>query len=160
MFVKRAAATVTATAAVIAMTSTAVLADPTHGANADGSTLGIQTQAHSVWRVTAVPDVYYQCSGTPNTSSRKCKFKALYNGTPIISPGGRVLFTAPAGDIMQVTCYYYGNPPSGFHSDGIEDHIDYLQTDSNITSDHVPDYYVAEGGKVPYQAPYDIVECG
>jgi hypothetical protein len=144
MSIRHMAVLLGAAAATIALTGTSALAAP--------------RPAATVWHATASPDVYYSCSGTPFTSGRECKLKLKYNGTPVFNPGGSIAFTAPAGDIARVTCYYYGNPPSPWKTDGIEDHINYLSTDTTFVG-HIPDYYVDEGGEVPYDSPYDLSEC-
>ena len=61
----------------------------------------------------------------------------------------------PAGDYVQVTCWYYGNMP-GYAADGYEDHVVWVSTLGNFTG-HIPDDYVHLGGTPNNEG---ISECG
>jgi hypothetical protein len=58
------------------------------------------------------------------------------------------------GSLVDITCWYYGNPPSGYAGDGILDHA------VSPVVGHIPDPYVNEGNENPWQSPYDLPECG
>ena len=55
--------------------------------------------------------------------------------------------------LISITCWYYGNAPSGFANDGVMDHA--------VIPDvgHIPDPYVNEGGENPWQSPWDLPHC-
>jgi hypothetical protein len=107
----------------------------------------------------AAPDVEYSCSGTPNTSSRRCYFQTQNGYAPLFAPNGSLHALLPLNDKVLVTCYYYGNPPAPYLGDGVQDHVTWENTIGNFTG-HIPDEYIDEGGDYPYDYPFDIAECG
>jgi hypothetical protein len=115
-------------------------------------------------RAKAVPAVEYSCSGNINTPFRQCYLqtqKPLYGGTghaPLFAPNGSLHALLPLNDKVLVTCYYFGNPPSPYIGDGIEDHVTWENTIGNFTG-HIPDAYIDEGNADPYNYPFDLDEC-
>lgn len=110
-------------------------------------------------RTHAVPDVLYSCSGIIFTASRQCYFQTENGNAPLFAPNGSLHKLLPLNDKVLVTCFYFGNPPAPYLSDGIEDHVVWENTVGDFTG-HIPDAYINEGGEAPYNYPYDISQCG
>jgi len=132
------------------------------GGAAQASGVALHTGA-SKMRIQAAPDVTYSCSGTPNQPSRRCYFQtkapAGYSGhAPLFSPDGSLHLTLPLNDKVLVTCYYFGNPPSSYAGDGIEDHVTWENGVGSYTG-HIPDPYINEGNATPPDYPYELAEC-
>lgn len=73
------------------------------------------------------------------------------NGNAPLFITGFIQESLPLNDSVTVTCYYKGNPPSGYLSDGFQDHV----TRENWPfshSGHIPDAYVNLGGRTPPEA--------
>ena len=56
--------------------------------------------------------------------------------------------------LISITCWYYGNAPSGYANDGVLDHA------VIPVVGHIPDPYVNLGDENPWQSPWDLPECG
>lgn len=106
----------------------------------------------------AAPDASFSCSGTDNSSSRRCYFYTYNENAPVFNSGGTVGTILAPVTYVEVSCWYYGNPPSPYLSDGVQDHVVWTQATGSI-SGHIPDAYINEGGLYPYDSPYDIAEC-
>jgi len=98
------------------------------------------------------------CTGSG--SSRSCEIpvrdvNSVSEFNPIIfrrSDGTPILIEP--GSLVDITCWYYGNPPSSSYAgDGILDHA------VSPVDGHIPDPYVNEGGENPWQSPYDLPQC-
>lgn len=89
----------------------------------------------SRWCVVYVQDVWSVSEPYPVIFDRS-------SGIPVLVSG-----------LISITCWYYGNSPSGFANDGVMDHA--------VIPDvgHIPDPYVNEGGKNPWQSPYNLPHC-
>jgi hypothetical protein len=72
---------------------------------------------------------------------------------PIIFDRSTGLPTIVQGENIEITCWYYGNPPSGWASDGVLDHA------IKPITGHISDVYVNLGGENPWQAPYSLPQC-
>ncbi len=110
-------------------------------------------------RADAVPDVEYSCSGIIFTASRQCYLQTENGHAPLFAPNGNLYYLLPLNDKVLVTCFYLGNPPSAYLTDGIEDHVVWENTVGDFTG-HIPDAYINEGGNAPWNSPYDISQCG
>jgi hypothetical protein len=110
-------------------------------------------------RTDTVPDVEYSCSGIIFTASRQCYLQTENGHAPLFAPNGNLYDLLPLNDKVLVTCFYLGNPPSAYLTDGIEDHVVWENTVGYFTG-HIPDAYINEGGNAPWNAPYDISQCG
>jgi hypothetical protein len=126
---------------------------PAQAANAPAAGGGAQA------RTQAVPDVEYSCSGIIFTASRQCYFQTENGNAPLFAPDGALHELLPLNDKVLVTCFYFGNPPSKYLTDGIEDHVVWENTVGDFTG-HIPDAYINEGGAAPYNYPFDISQCG
>jgi hypothetical protein len=124
----------------------------------------LQAAVTATERAQAVPAVEYSCTGNIFTPFRQCYLqtqKPLYGGTghaPLFAPNGSLHALLPLNDKVLVTCYYFGNPPSPYVGDGIEDHVTWENTIGNFTG-HIPDAYIDEGNADPYNYPFDLDEC-
>lgn len=145
-----------------ALISAAAAVTALSGLAATGSAqAAVSSPAHAVSvgaARTAAPDVEYSCSGTPSTTSRSCYFQTQNGDAPLFYPSGSLHLQLPPNDKVHVTCYYYGNPPSGWLNDGVQDHVNWTEVTGNTTG-HIPDPYIDEGGENPWNAPYYITEC-
>ncbi len=106
----------------------------------------------------AAPDVEYSCSGIIFTASRQCYLQTENGHAPLFAPNGNLYDLLPLNDKVLVTCFYFGNPPSAYLTDGIEDHVVWENTVGDFTG-HIPDAYINEGGNAPWNYPYDISQC-
>lgn len=75
---------------------------------------------------------------------------------PLYDPSNQLVAKLGAGDDIEVTCYYLGNPPSPYLGDGELDHVVWVQGIGSFTG-HVPDVYVNLGGKTAKQ--YGVPPC-
>lgn len=107
----------------------------------------------------AGPDANFSCSGKDYSSSRHCFFYTYNEDAPVFNPEGTVGGILPPDNKVEVTCWYYGNPPPPYKSDGVQDHVVWTQHFDAITG-HIPDAYINEGGLYPYDSPFDLAECG
>lgn len=120
---------------------------------------GADAVSSAAARTDAVPDVVYSCSGIIFTASRQCYLQTENGHAPLFAPNGNLYYLLPLNDKVLVTCFYFGNPPSAYLSDGIEDHVVWENTVGDFTG-HIPDAYINEGGNAPWNYPYDISQCG
>jgi hypothetical protein len=134
-------------AALIALPALAVDGSA-HAANAPARTGAPEARSH------AAPDVLYSCTGIIFTASRQCYLQTQNGHAPLLAPNGNLYDLLPLNDKVLVTCFYFGNPPSAYLSDGIEDHVVWENTVGDFTG-HIPDAYINEGG----ENPYDISQC-
>jgi hypothetical protein len=123
---------------------------PTSAAKATGMSARAQI-AH--------PDAQtYSCGGTPFKSSRYC-FADTYSGTtPVFNPQNKLAFTVSGVQVVEITCWYYGTQ-SGYKSDGVQDHVAYVDGPGFIAG-HIPDPYINLSGLYPYSSPLDLPVCG
>jgi hypothetical protein len=75
-----------------------------------------------------------------------------YN-TPVIFQRSNGIPVIVGVEYIEITCWYYGNPPSGWASDGVLDHA------IAPAVGHISDVYVNLGDRNPWQSPYDLPEC-
>lgn len=132
----RATAVVAATAAVGALTVTGGTLP------ASGATL-----SHTSATTTARDTSYL--------AAQSSKYGSTYPGAPLFRPNNSLAAILPTGDVVLVTCWYYGNS-SGYAGDGYEDHVVWVSSIGNFTG-HIPDDYVHIGGIPP---AVGIPECG
>lgn len=72
------------------------------------------------------------------------------NGNAPLFISGYVQESLPRNDKIHVSCWYYGNPPTGYLGDGYQDHVTYENWPYSAAG-HIPDAYVDLGGHTPNQ---------
>jgi hypothetical protein len=124
------------------------------GALASGTSLAAtQEQAHVVAGTAAVsPEYtcYFPITGF------YCYAQTQNGNAPLLNPSGSLHTRLPLNDKVKITCWYPGNPPSPWLSDGYMDHVTWENISDPITG-HIPDSYVNLGGQDPWQA--GIPQC-
>jgi hypothetical protein len=150
-----------ASALTVVTAAAAVAAPAPHGrAHVRATVTGMSRRAAAASAVAVAPQAAHpgSCSGSGSTRVCAIPTQDVWSAeefNPIIfrrSDGIPVLVVP--GSLVDITCWYYGNPPSGCAGDGILDH-----TVSPVDG-HIPDPYVNEGDENPWQSPYDLPECG
>jgi hypothetical protein len=76
---------------------------------------------------------------------------------PLYYPDGQLAAKLPAGTLVDVTCWYSGNPPAPYAGDGYMDHVVWVEGVGSFTG-HVPDRYVNLGDETPPE--YGFTKCG
>jgi hypothetical protein len=118
-----------AVAVIAAMGSAGVLGVPSTGTGLAA------TQAHAyasmgVSTAAVTPDVMAR---TRNVDGREAP---LFTSSGIIS--------LPPGTLVDVSCYYIGNPPAPYAGDGFQDHVTRVSGHPSVTG-HIPDPYINFG---------------
>jgi hypothetical protein len=143
-------ASLLAASALVVMTAAAAIAAP-----APHATASRDHAVHAASLLSAAPQARTGCGGSG--SSRYC----IVNVQDVWSASEPypVIFDRTSGipvlvsGLISITCWYYGSPPHGYANDGVLDHA--------VIPDvgHIPDAYVNEGGKYPWQSPYSLPHC-
>ncbi len=126
---------------------------------AGGTSLAaVQQRAHPVTlKVAARPEAAstqqvaaldYTCY-FPVTSPFYCAAH-VFSGAPLFKSSGALDQILPSNDKVDISCYYFGNPPKPYKGDGYQDHVTWENISKPI-SGHVPDYYVNFDGQTPDQ---------
>ena len=72
---------------------------------------------------------------------------------PLFAPSGALRTILPTGTAVEVTCWYPGNPPPPWRTDGIEDHVVLPSVG------HIPDPYLTFGGPIGLKPPPGLPRC-
>jgi hypothetical protein len=119
-----------------------------------GTTLGVVLTSSG----SAFANVTYTCQGTPYVYlSRSCAAH-VFAGAPLFDHNNKYYTTLPSNDIVGITCWYSGNPPSGYHTDGVWDHVIGENIPHPIIG-HVPDWYVNFNGHLPNDPAIGLPHC-
>jgi hypothetical protein len=141
--------------ALFVMTAGAAIAAPAQHAGTPATTSKGHS-AHVASASVAAPLAGVGCGGSG--SSRYCvvnvqDVKGVSEPYPVIFDRNTGIPTLVSG-LISITCWYYGNAPSGFANDGVLDHA------VIPVVGHIPDPYVNLGDENPWQSPWDLPECG